>query len=122
MCDVLVVDDDTLIRTLVAARFEDAGLSVHSVGCLRDARDALDGAGCRILVVDHDLGEIDGANGFDFGRAALAAAPHLGVIYVSGRWEMLEELRPGRRERNLPKPFRVDHLLRLSRELLDGPG
>ncbi len=120
MCDVLVLDDDPLVRSVTVEALEDAGLSVVAASCLREARAILaERSVCRVLMVDHDLGEPDRANGFDFAERQLAASGDVAAIYTTGRWSLLDERRPTTRERHLPKPFRLADVVRSVKELLE---
>ena len=120
MCDVLVLEDDPLVRVLTVDALAEAGLSVIEASSLQEARAVLAAnTPCRVLMVDHDLGEADEANGFDFARDRLAASDHVAALYVTGRWHLFEGMAPSRRERHLRKPFRLSELVRSVRDLLE---
>ena len=119
MCDVLVLDDDPLVRMLVVEVLTESGFSVAGASCLQEARCILASqAFCRILVVDHDLGEADRANGFDFARERLAVSDRVAVVYMTGRWHLLDGKGPTARERHLRKPFRLAEMVGSVQELL----
>ena len=71
-----------------------------------------------MLLVDHDLGEADRANGFDFARGRLAACSGIAAIYMTGRWHLLAGHPPGTRERQLREPFSMAEMVSSVRELL----
>ncbi len=121
MCDVLVLEDDPLVRTVMVEALADAGFSVIEASSLQEARAALAAnAFCRVLMVDHDLGEADKANGFDFARDRVASSVDVSALYVTGRWHLLEDMVPSARERQLRKPFRLVELVQSVRDLLEG--
>ena len=119
MCDVLVLDDDPLVRSVAVEVLAEAGFSVVEASCLKEARRALEAnERCKVLLVDHDLGEHDRANGFDFARERLAVFENATAIYVTGRWHLYDGWVPTPRERHLPKPFRLADLVRSVEELV----
>jgi CheY-like chemotaxis protein len=123
--DLLVVEDEPLVRHSVVESLRDAGFDVSDASHAEAALEAAEAAGPpAVLVADLDLGP-----GSRLGGVALAAAmrrrwPWLGVLYVSGDPESLAACRPGARERCLAKPFSVTRLVRAVHDLLpdlDGP-
>ena len=93
---VLLVEDEALIAEIIGEALTDAGHEVHSVANAEDALAHLS-AGARVDVLFTDInlpGEMDGAA---LAERARKADPKLAVIYASGRWALLEELR-GRAE------------------------
>ena len=121
MCDVLVLDDDPLVRMVAVDALADAGFSVQEASCLREARAVLASRSscCKVLLVDHDLGEADRANGFDFAREQLAASPDVAAVFITGRWDLLQPRPQTPRERHLRKPYALSDLVRSVRELID---
>ena len=121
MCDVLVLDDDPLVRMVAVDALEDAGFSVEEASCLREARAVLASrpSCCKVLLVDHDLGETDQANGFDFARERLASSPEVGAVLITGRWDLLQARPRTPRERHLRKPYALSELVRSVRELIE---
>ena len=118
MCDVMILEDDAFVRAIVAEVLVEAGFSVVEASCLREAREVASSISCRVLMVDHDLGEADRANGFDFARERLAASEDVSAIYVTARWNLFAGYAPSARERHLRKPFRMAELVHSVRELV----
>ena len=119
MCDVLVLEDDCLVRTLIVETLEDEGLSVAAASSLQEARTVMASHPFpRVLLVDHDLREPDLTNGFDFARDRLSTSSGVAAIYMTARWHLLAEYPPSARERQLRKPFRLVDMVRSVRELL----
>lgn len=107
---VLVVEDESLIRMSICDILEEAGLACVDTGSARDALALLD-AGLRpvVLVTDYNLGP--GLNGWALATEALARLPDLAVVHVTANADCLQEhpLRP--REEVLAKPFEVADLV-----------
>jgi DNA-binding response OmpR family regulator len=102
---VLVVEDEYLIRFLICDLLEDAGFRCAEAGDAEAALALLDGGLCRpdILVTDFNLGP--GMDGKALAREVLRRLPGLPVAYVTGNPECFEDRPLGVRERLVPKPF-----------------
>ncbi len=101
---ILLVEDETLIAELIGEALEEHGFSVHAVP---DASKALAhlsaGAPVDILFTDINLpGDLDGAA---LAKRVRELLPDLPVIYASGRWGLLEELRSLPLSITLQKPY-----------------
>lgn len=114
MVDILLVEDDDLVRDCLHEALEDAGLVVADRASAEDALAFLDleGAPC-VLVTDINLGA--GMDGLAFAAAARRRYPALSVIYISGRHPRLAGL--DHHERFLPKPFAAASLVRAIRDV-----
>lgn len=101
---VLLVEDESLIAELICEAFEEHGFCVHSVSNAADALNHLSGGGeVDVLFTDINLpGELDGAA---LAAKARCMKPDLPVIYASGRWGLLEELRRLPLSKTLQKPY-----------------
>jgi CheY-like chemotaxis protein len=107
--DVLLVEDDDLVRDCLAEALHDAGLDIEGSASGEAALDMLRrDAAPKVLVTDINLGH--GMDGLAFARAAREVHPGLPVVYISGRYGELRGL--SGRERFLPKPFTAPSLLR----------
>lgn len=119
MCDVLLLEDDPLLRSLISQILAEQGLWVREAANVPDAQSVLqDPKGCRLLVADHDLGNLQDLDGFAFAVRAMRLLPALRVIYVTGKNELIAGRALTPRERALAKPFPARHLLELTREML----
>ncbi len=116
---ILLVEDEQIVRRLVARLLEDQG---HAVLQAEDPADAL-------RICDSRKGEIDllltdiimpGMNGRELGRRARELVPSIAILYMSGHTDRalrsIDEL--GRRESFLPKPFTPEDLLRVIAKLV----
>jgi two-component system, response regulator PdtaR len=120
MTDVLVVEDQTLVRGMVAEALRDAGLRVAEAASAEAALRAVDAAPERppdVLVTAVRLGP-----GAMDGRALAAElrrrAPDVGVVYLAGRpADPVEDDGADARERFLPKPFEPALLARMVCEM-----
>ena len=111
MCDVLVLEDEDLVRMVVVAMLEDNGLQVREAATPEEAIDVAEQpSGCSVLVTDIDLG-VRGVNGFGVAAALRRSKPTLPVVYMSGRPWVLEEHPLTGNERALSKPFALADLL-----------
>ena len=112
---VLVVEDDPVIREMIAEILIEEGVEADGVGYAEEALVLL-GSGEQIdlLVTDIDLG--DGLTGMDL--AAIARSRHAGVelLFISGHSEDRAGQAPSPHERFLQKPFRAQDLVAILRE------
>ena len=107
--DVLLVEDDDLVRDCLAEALHDAGLDIEGSPSGEAALAVLRCAAApKVLVTDINLGQ--GMDGLAFARAAREVHPGLPVVYISGRYPEMRGL--SKRERFLPKPFTAPTLLR----------
>ncbi len=100
----LLVDDEELIRASTAQMLVDMGYEVIEAGSAREALDILKSTQVDLLLTDHLM---PGMSGAEFARQILAHTPTMRVLIISGYAE-LEDLAP-----ELPrliKPFRQAEL------------
>ncbi len=118
---VLLVEDEFLVRAIIAEAMSDAGLDVIAADS-GDAAAALinDSDGIDLLVTDMQMpGTLDG---LAVARRARQRHPDVAVIYMTGRPEVLDRLGPlGPHDAVLPKPFGITEVLAVARRLLDRP-
>ena len=87
---VVVVENESLLRDLIARSLEGAGFSVSTAANAADAKRAVKAADPDACVIDIELGP--GPNGFDFAEFLTREAPDVGVVFLT----------------NLPDPRFVD--------------
>jgi DNA-binding response OmpR family regulator len=111
------VEDESAICELISDFFDQTDFDVHCVQSDRGAYAALSGIRAyAALVVDINLGP--GTTGFDVARFGRQLSPSLPVIYVSGETPQSSFAAFGVPDsRFLAKPFTVDELLRVLREV-----
>jgi DNA-binding NtrC family response regulator len=104
---VLVVEDEFLIREMMAEALTEEGFEVRAVGNADDALALLArGEACDVLFTDINLGgEVDGAM---LSWAARTLRPNLPVLYASGAVSGLHQIKPVPGATFVPKPYRVD--------------
>ena len=112
--DVLLVEDDDLVRDCLAEALHAAGLDIEGMPSAEEAlmvlrREHLP----EVVVTDINLG--GGMDGLAFARAAREMHPNLPVVYISGRYGELRGM--SEIERFLRKPFTAPALLRLIDEV-----
>ena len=118
MC-ILLVEDEWLIRAMVAEELTQGGFAVCEAedGDQASALIAEDPAAFTLLVTDiHMPGRLDG---IAVARLLRERRPDLPVIYTTGRPDVVRALQPlGANEVLLPKPFELSSLLAAVRRLL----
>ncbi|MBP0491314.1 response regulator [Pararoseomonas indoligenes] len=116
MFDVVVLEDDDLVRDVLTDIIEAEGFAVRPAATADIALAHLDSsAGCSLLLTDIDLGP--GPNGFDTAKVAQEKHPELPVIYLTGRPAHGNARNFGPNERFLRKPFRTRELVDAMRSL-----
>ena len=107
--DILLVEDDELVRECLAEALQEAGLRIEGTSTAEAALVLLrSGHPPDVMVTDINLGA--GMDGLAFARAARLLHPGLPVVFISGRYSELRNMMPY--ERFLPKPFTTPALLR----------
>ncbi len=113
---VLVVEDDTLVRIMVAEELREAGMRVIEAG---DADEALALARANpIDLVFADIGLPGSMNGFELARRLQSNVPDLQVLFTSGRLpaNVAASLRPF-----IAKPYDIADVVDRIRVALSGP-
>lgn len=118
--DVLLIEDNVLVRTVLAEMLDDAGLTVAELddgeALFNDAQvPALDQP--RVIVTDVDLGR-GCHDGVEVAAQARRRWDNIGVVFITGRPSSLHGHALGRRDRFLPKPFAGSSLVRTVAGLL----
>ncbi len=107
--DILLVEDDDLVRDCLEVALVEAGLLTTGRGSAEAALDLLSAhAPPGVVVTDINLGA--GMDGLAFVRAAREVCPGVPAVFISGRYGELRGMTP--RDRFLPKPFSTPALLR----------
>lgn len=78
---VVVVENEALLRDLIARSLENAGFHVATAANAADAKRAVKASDPDICVVDIELGQ--GPNGFDFADYLAREAPDVGVVFLT---------------------------------------
>jgi CheY-like chemotaxis protein len=103
---VLVVEDEVLIAEMVRDTLTEYGFEVHTAANAADALLHLsDNRPADVMFTDLNLpGEIDGAM---LAQKARQMRPDLPVVFASGRWTLLEQLRAFPNSVILHKPYNL---------------
>ena len=109
--DVLLVEDDPLIREMLCEDLADAGINVVQA---RNGEEGLEvaersGPPPSVLVTDVDLGP--GMDGIELAREACGRWPLLHVVVITGDPANLATMSPALRAGCLLKPFNPRRLL-----------
>ncbi|MEN9715145.1 MAG: hypothetical protein RJA35_612 [Actinomycetota bacterium] len=78
---VLVVEDETLIRSLVAAQLAHEGFDVYTAANAADARKIADAETIDVAVVDIELGH--GPSGFDLASILRSNDPGIAIVFLT---------------------------------------
>lgn len=78
---VLVVEDESLLRDLIAKMLESAGFQVTTAANAADAKRAFEATDPDAAVIDVELGA--GPNGFDFAASVHDVAPDVGLVFLT---------------------------------------
>jgi DNA-binding response OmpR family regulator len=118
---VLIVEDEMLNREIMAEALIEAGFIVDEADSADEAVRMLDQDGYRLLVTDiHMPGRL---SGIDLAQRAHDRNPHMPIVFVTGRPDVLARLRdagiPGT---SLAKPFALKELVRVVSQLIGPPG
>jgi DNA-binding response OmpR family regulator len=114
---VLVVEDETINREIMAEALVDAGFRVDEAGSADEAVRLLDADGYQLLVTDiHMPGGMDGIG---LAHRAHSHHPKMPIVFVTGRPDVLARLKgsgiPGS---SLAKPFGLEELVRVVSSLI----
>jgi CheY-like chemotaxis protein len=114
---VLLVEDEALISEMIADSLADCGFSVHAVASGEEAlRYLSSGSAVDILFTDINLaGEMDGSM---LAQRARMLRPDLPIVFASGRWNVLEQLRAVPHSIVLPKPYSPLHAVSVVQRLM----
>lgn len=81
MRSVLVVEDDTLLRELIALALERHGFTVDTAASASDAQRVFRNGDHDALVLDVSLGV--GTNGFDLAESLRRTSPHVAIVFLT---------------------------------------
>jgi DNA-binding response OmpR family regulator len=118
---VLVVEDESINREVMAEALMDAGFRVDEADSADEALRLLETDGYQLLVTDiHMPGRMDG---IDLARQAHTVHPQMPIVFVTGRPDVLARLKgsgiPGGL---LAKPFGLEELVRVVSRLIKCEG
>jgi DNA-binding NtrC family response regulator len=117
--DLLVVDDEPLVRQSVVDCLQDAGFEVSGAAFAEAALEVAEADGPpAVLVTDVYLKLGSGFCGIALAAVMRRRWPHVAVLYITGHPECLTGHRLGARERWLAKPFSSTTLTRTVRDLM----
>jgi len=119
--EILLVDDEPMLRGLTQRVLTRAGFRVSAAGDAAEALVLLEHKACEPLLLITDL-ELPGLSGWDFAHQLLAQRPKLAVLYITGRGDeaRLRARIEGEGQQLLSKPFTTQLLLDHVRRALAG--
>ncbi|MGG5824002.1 response regulator [Falsiroseomonas sp. HW251] len=110
--DILLVEDDPLVRDVLLEALTDAGLEVMPVGTAEDGLDALDRQGQPLpaaVVADVNLGP--GIDGVALAEEVCRRWPSVAVVVMTGDDRSVDGLPDALRKNCLVKPFELEQLV-----------
>ncbi len=110
---ILIVDDEPLIRSAIAETFVTAGYQVREAGTKREALDALEANSFDVILLDHCLPD---AEDFALLITVRTLAPDAAVVVRSacaGAREFIKEASRLGADGVICKPFDTDRLVRM---------
>jgi DNA-binding NtrC family response regulator len=115
--NVLIVDDEALVREIVAEGLSDDGHAVMEADSAEHALALTDTDGAPdVVVTDVNLGS--GMNGLALAEEVHRRWPYAGVVIMTGNPEGMHAHSFGEQERFLTKPFGNARLISAVRELM----
>ena len=115
--DVLVVEDEALVREIVTEGLIDDGLAVAEAGCAEDALALTQREGAPdVVVTDVELGA--GMDGLALAEEVHRRWPQAGVVIMTGNPAFAGTRPPSPQERFLTKPFGNARLVSAVLELM----
>jgi DNA-binding NtrC family response regulator len=115
--NVLIVDDEYLLRFTLSATFAHDDTQVKAVATGKEALREINGLPYDLCILDLHLPD---ANGIDIMKAVLTVSPKTRIIIITG-YELDDELRKSLLARGcgfLMKPFKLDDIATLADNLL----
>ncbi|ARN81063.1 response regulator transcription factor [Methylocystis bryophila] len=119
--NILVVEDDTNIASLVSGQLLTAGFIPHRAGSLSDARDAIQNKLFPLVLIDRRLPDGDGLHLVADARARQPGVRVIMLTALDATAEKIEGLNAGADD-YLSKPFEPDELMARIRACLRRPG
>ena len=116
--EVLVVEDEPIIRMVAADALTDRGIMAWEAGDADEALEVL-GQHPRIGLVFTDVNMPGEMNGLGLAHEVTAVRPDVKVIVTSGAMTVADEDLP-RAGTFLPKPYPTERLVNIVAEKLDG--
>ena len=117
---VLLVEDEFLIRMILAEALADEGFEVVEAASGDEAARLAQDTGFDLLLTDIQMpGRLDGVA---LARHLLRDRPDLPVVYVTGRPESLDRIERRERDAYIRKPYSPNEVIAVVRRLLRADG
>jgi CheY-like chemotaxis protein len=108
--ELIVIEDHPLLRAALALALRGEGFVVHTAADTPTALDLLsEHPAVTAVVLETDLGP-GRQNGFAFTDAARRLRPDIGIVFLTGRTDLLVGRSTGPREAHLVKPAAVPRI------------
>ena len=117
LLNVLVVEDECMVRSFLVDYLEEAGCVVVEAGSAERAI-AWCNSGLPLDAVVTDIGLPGALNGWDVGETARSVRGEIPVVYTSG--SLIQHARPVSNSLFFNKPYRPADILRACQRLAEG--
>jgi len=116
--ELLLIEDHPLVRAALAVALRSEDFNVHAVGTATEGLAKLsEFPAIAAVVLEIELGPAS-ADGFLFVEAARAVRPDIGVVFLTGRPDLLEGRGPSPGEVGLVKPCPVPSIAKAVRTVI----
>jgi DNA-binding response OmpR family regulator len=120
---ILIVEDEPLIRLILAEELADAGFAVCQAENGDQAAALFQSSPIPFVLLITDMHMPGARDGATVARLMRRQHPLIPVIYISGRPDVFNELAPlGENDAIMAKPFLPSDLVRMARRLLGQEG
>jgi CheY-like chemotaxis protein len=116
MSRVLLVEDELLISEMISEFLEEHGFRVHAVGTATEALLYL-GSGAEVDILFTDINLPGGMDGVTLAQRARELRPDLAVVYTSGRFGRIEQLKAVTGAAFVPKPYHPEKVCALLEQI-----
>lgn len=114
----LFVEDNHYLRNVIGELLQDEGLSVISCATADEAEMEFRREPFKLLITD--VNRLPARSGCDLAKRLLSMSPNTWVVFLSGYAVDSNLMAMGRNVRSLRKPFEVETLQALLREIRNG--
>ena len=116
--NILIIDDDPMVRSAIAAFLNEFGFNVHMVSTLAGARESISTRSYEAVIIDQLLPD---GSGIDLIRELRAISADMAIVVITGAADVplaVKAMQEGA-DNFLPKPVNFDGLLVFLRKSLE---
>jgi DNA-binding NtrC family response regulator len=116
--NILIIDDDPMVRSSIAAYLKEFGFNIHMVSTLAGARESISTRSYEAVIIDQLLPD---GSGIDLIRELRAISADMAIVVITGAADVplaVKAMQEGA-DNFLPKPVNFDGLLVFLRKSLE---